>query len=473
MRSVDRLRARLPHLAIAALILALLRPDPTPVAILTNAAAASHALAGGVPAASLGPLQSLDALLPDQPAIRGLLARAALAAGDHDLAATVLRSAPKDAGLIGQACLLAQADLMGGDEARALAELQSVPVPCPEMARPGIEMVQALLLTNQRGQASEWVRTLVAKASLAPGDVLRLGLIQAILDPASAPPLLHTADDRSPGGSPVAQALLDDLARFPVGSDPGATFAQIGQTLLKYSEWTLASEAFQEALRTRPNDAASQAYLGLAQDNAGGDGSSALLQSVQLDPSSALAHALLAQHYRLRGQLDLARDELTQAAPLDLSNPAIAAELGATYAELGMPALAETAYRQATTLAPDQAAFWRLLADFCAEHGVDVEGTGLPAARNALALDPQDPGSNDVLGYTYYLLGDFLLAERFLIRSVQGDPLSASSQYHLGLLRLAQGEVKRAQAAFSLAARLDPAGATGAQAARSLQAIAP
>jgi tetratricopeptide (TPR) repeat protein len=459
---------------VAAVVLTLLRPDPIPAPIHLAAQTATQALQGGSPAAAVEPLETLDALLPAQPGIRRLLIQTALAGGNADLALSTLQSSGSlDLSSADLACLRVQVDLRLGREQDALAALQSTDRICPEASAAGIELARSLLLAGKRDQAASWVGQLTLKGNLDPAGLLRAGVIQVVLDPNGASPALRAADERMPGGSALAQDLLRDLRETPPGADPATSFARIGQTLARHGQWPEASVAFEAADRSRPGDANVLTYLGLSRDNAGGDGLTALQEAVRLEPQSSLAHASLAQHDRLHGQFEAARAELELAATLDPGNPAIAAELGATYAELGQLPSAAAAYRQATGLAPNDPGFWRLLAQFSLDHESDVELTGLPAARNALALSPSDPATCDLLGYAYFLLGDLVMADRFLLRSVQMDPLAATTQFHLGLLRLGQGQPQRARAALGLAAELDPTGPVGVRAARSLQSISP
>ncbi len=459
---------------MAAIALILLRPGPIPAAIHLAAQTATQALQGGSPASAVEPLQTLDTLMPAQPGIRRLLIQTALAGGDADLASITLRSSGSlDLSTADLACLQLQVDLKLGREQDAFRALQSTDRICPEASAVGLEQARSLLLAGNRDQAAAWVEQLTLKGSLDPAALLQAGVIQAVLVPAGAAAALRAADERLPGGSALAQDLLRDLREVPPGADPAMSFARLGQTLARHGEWPEASVAFEASLRIRPGDANVLTYLGLARDNAGGDGLSALQEAVKLVPWSALAHASLAQHDRLHGQFEAARGELELAATLDPGNPAIAAELGATYAELGQLPSAAATYRQATSLAPNDAGFWRLLAQFSLDHEFDVESTGLPAARNALALAPSDPAACDLLGYAYFLLGDLVMADRFLQRSVQMDPLAATTQFHLGLLRLGEGQPQRARAALGLAAELDPTGPIGARAARSLQSISP
>jgi len=88
-------------------------------------------------------------------------------------------------------------------------------------------------------------------------------------------------------------------------------------------------------------------------------------------------------------------------------------------------------------------------------------------------LKPRNAAGLDALGYGYYLLGNFHMSERLLSSSVRLDPSLAITQYHLGLLRLAQGEVSRARAALERAILLDSTGPVATMAQLTLEYITP
>jgi Flp pilus assembly protein TadD len=122
---------------------------------------------------------------------------------------------------------------------------------------------------------------------------------------------------------------------------------------------------------------------------------------------------------------------------------------------------------------PQNANFWLLLAHICLEHELHIADIALPAARNAVALEPNNPNALEALGYSYYLLEDFNYAESFILRSIQLNSELALSQYHLGLLKIVQNEPSIAFAAFKMAYELDPEGSIGIRAQRALETIAP
>ena len=70
------------------------------------------------------------------------------------------------------------------------------------------------------------------------------------------------------------------------------------------------------------------------------------------------------------------------------------------------------AYQTATTLAPEDANYWRLLAIFCAQNNVNVKDVGIPAAQQAVVLAKVDATSLDVLGWLLFLAARYEEAER-------------------------------------------------------------
>jgi tetratricopeptide (TPR) repeat protein len=133
-----------------------------------------------------------------------------------------------------------------------------------------------------------------------------------------------------------------------------------------------------------------------------------------------------------------------------------------------------TYYERATELAPKDPNQWRLLAIFSIKYELQVREIALPAARQAVLLNPKDPASLDVMAQVFTILDDPLSAQRFLVRSLQADPSYAPARLHLGFLHLMKGHNSDAYQQLSLAASLAPAGTpTEEQAKRLLQRFFP
>jgi cytochrome c-type biogenesis protein CcmH/NrfG len=87
-------------------------------------------------------------------------------------------------------------------------------------------------------------------------------------------------------------------------------------------------------------------------------------------------------------------------------------------------------------------------------YNVRILDVGLPAARQAVILDPKNPVGLDILGQ-YFLAGqDLLSAERMFNNAIAQDPQYAQAQFHLGLTYLQEGKRQPAFQTLTLAANL-------------------
>ena len=105
---------------------------------------------------------------------------------------------------------------------------------------------------------------------------------------------------------------------------------------------------------------------------------------------------------------------------------------------------AETYYRSAIRLAPLQADYHRLLAEFCIQYQIKLDQTALPAAREALRLAPQDPANQDVLGQVLFITGDRAGALQAYQAALALDEQYAPANLHLGVLYSEMGETSLA-----------------------------
>ena len=283
-----------------------------------------------------------------------------------------------------------------------------------------------------------------------------LALYAAANDPESAIDQLRESQAHPSQYMRLALDLLILIQDSQNRDSPAYLYAMIGQAFARADEWYLAHEAFKNATHIDPDYAQAWGYLGVSQDNIGLDGEDALHEALRLSPVDPLLLILEAMHFNRKGEASIALPILERAAALDDENPAIAAELGHTYASLGDLESARLAYTQATLLAPEEPSFWHLLAEFSLRYELDITALGLPAARNALILQPFLGQSWRSLGYAHYLLEDFPLAQRALLRAVDITPTDPTTHYYLGLLFQTQGRSEEAIAAWTMASGLSP-----------------
>jgi cytochrome c-type biogenesis protein CcmH/NrfG len=99
-------------------------------------------------------------------------------------------------------------------------------------------------------------------------------------------------------------------------------------------------------------------------------------------------------------------------------------------------------------LEPRNPQVWRTIAVFTLAHAVEISETGLPAARQAAALAPEDPLSLDMMGQILFALGDAPTARRYFSQAVEIAPTNAALWYHLGQAAAATNDNTTAYNAF-------------------------
>jgi len=160
---------------------------------------------------------------------------------------------------------------------------------------------------------------------------------------------------------------------------------------------------------------------------------------------------------------------LDKAAALYPALPAVQTERGHILALQGDLEAAQQAYQQAIGLAPQDPAYYRLLAAFSLEHNYQLSQTGLPAARQALLLSPNDPASLDMLGQVLLQLGDAASAKRFFERAALLQPQYAPAHLHLGLIYILEDNRPAAYEKFNQVLSQAPGTTAADQAQRLLE----
>jgi tetratricopeptide (TPR) repeat protein len=474
MAMFENLRAY--FLPIAGLVLIILLAAPTPVnqTILTHIQSAQMAGRSGHAAAVFEHLDMISALLPSVEGLHILKAEAALAMGQPEETILILDTQSGIAqSRIEYHCLYAMAAIQLGRQEEAFRHWELTGRDCPQFEAPLRTQTDKLFHEEQYAEAESALTVLNSINPSDPESNYLLGLITAAHDPQKALAFFRLADDLAPEGHPHAQELILAIEDSRSAENPAYSMAVVGQILAKYEYWGLAAEAFRGALAIQPDYIDAKAYYGLCLDKNGEDGLTVLQEAVNMAPDQPLPHLSLGLHWLEVGNLDSALDEFEVAAQLDPSNPLIAIQIGQTYDLSGETATAIEAYRIAAELSPQEPSYWILLAQASLAREYQVGSVALPAARNAVALDPANPSALDALGYAYFLVGDLDYAERFLFKSIRIDPSKALTQYHFGLLRLIQNNASQAYAALRLAQQLDPDGPVGDLAQRALQTVSP
>lgn len=466
-----RFQARGLLVALAAVVLLLLSPTPIPRAAVEAWRAASLAAASGDAESLAGSLRALEQIFPQLSELRQAEIPLALASGDGARALNLLEAgAASRADPSLSACWRSEALMLVGNWDDALQSLPpTASMTCPQsLERLASRADEALARLDLAGAVGV-LRALSAVQPADPDAEALLGASLLLTDPDSAALFLGAA---AASGNQLAADLRNAYELAPPG-DEMAVLALAGQVFLQHQQWPLAALTFERLTSLDPTNPDAQAYLGVALQRAGHDGRAPLEQAVDLAPESALTQSALGLYWQEAGEPARALTYLQRAAELEPDNAAFTASLAAAQAAAGDVQAALTSFRQAAQIEATSAVFWRLLADFSLSRQLEVAETGLPAARNAVALQPGSAPALDVLGYGHLLQGNQVLAERLLTRAVTLDPGSASARLHYGLLL--RQLVREAEAVVHLqaASRLAGDTPTGELARRALSPIGP
>jgi tetratricopeptide (TPR) repeat protein len=464
-----------PAWALVPLLLALLLGiTHRPAGLDAHFSGARQALGSGDPAGAGSHLAGIAAQLPWRDTLWEMAGRAALAGGDIETAVFHLENAAQG-GHITPAGWLAL-----GDAYRAQTDWDAALQNWRRALDAGADPIEvhARFLQAHRtlGDYPAAIGDLQTLAALDPSNAAvryQLGLFLATREPHAALDHLLQAAALDAALRAAVEALTASLQPAAETDDPAFTLLSAGRTLASLGEWELAAEAFRQAALANPGYAEAWAFLGEAQQQLGRDGGSALETALSLDPESLTANLLTGLYFMRQGQPGSALVYFTAAARRDPENPAIQTEIAGAHAALGDINAALEHFQHAIALAPGDPAYLHLLAAYSIYNDIQVEEAGLPAARAAVILNPEDPVALDLIGYSLHLRGDALSALRFLSRALNADPNYAPARLHLGLVYLAQDKVEQAAAQFHLVIRLAPETPWAADAARLLQQYTP
>jgi tetratricopeptide (TPR) repeat protein len=302
-------------------------------------------------------------------------------------------------------------------------------------------------LQRSRGEFSAAVETLRAWHAADPKNpraTFLLGLQLSVVQPADALSLLVEAAGQDLSFSAIVQKIRTGINIAGESDDPGYSWLVIGRGLANAGQWDLAAEAFRQAVLAAPGYAEAWAFQGEAKFHLGKDGQVDLDRALALNAKSVVVRALLALNFRRQGKYDLALKNLEIVIALEPDEPMWEVELGNTWAEQGDLLAALEHFQKATTLAPQNSLYWQYLAKFALDYSVNVSTIGLPAARQAVVLAPDDPAALDIMGWTMVSLSDYATAERFLQQAVDRDATYTLALLHLGQLYLQEQNLDRA-----------------------------
>jgi tetratricopeptide (TPR) repeat protein len=292
----------------------------------------------------------------------------------------------------------------------------------------------------------------------------RLGLIRAALDPGSALDLLeelHTAP--APLGQ-NADSLLAVIRAADPFQDAAYLFARTGEELIRLGEPELALEALSRAIAQNPRYGDAYSLRGLAQESTGADPGESYRLGAQYAPDSAVACWLYGSWLAKQGDPALARWWLARAWEKKPGDWRVASALADAEFAAGNLGAAEEWLRQAVESDPQDPDAWIALGSFYIGNDLRVAESGIPAARQAVLLAPENGRALDLLGLGWFTAGDLSEADRFFRKALEINPDSSAAHLHLARLLLEEGKVEEAVRELDTVRNLDPNGENGAQA---------
>ena len=388
---MDLLRRRGLHIAAALILLVVLGTTAYPKGFVDNLEAAATAIRAGRVDLALPALTNAIALEPDVPDLHLRAAQGALSADDIDQASVFLSQLPNSEPLI--ECMQLNAALQAGMIEAALALLPGRR--CPEQSAMFYQEADQLVAGGDYEGTTQLLESLLSALPPTQEASETLGTLIALQDPEAALSHLRLAVDLDSRAASLASDLIGVIESARIEENPAYTLAQVGQALARAGQWPMAATAFENALVQDPEYTEARAYFGLALDRSGQNGLPQLELAVDQAPQAALPQMLLGKHWLIMGEPERAIDAYEQAAALAPEDPMLAIDLGAAYAAAGDLPSAKSAFLYATNLDPDDPALWSLFAQFSLDYEIELNKIGLPAARQAVVLQPRSAAPLD------------------------------------------------------------------------------
>ena len=192
------------------------------------------------------------------------------------------------------------------------------------------------------------------------------------------------------------------------------------------------------------------------------------MQALQVDGKSILANTFMGLFWERQQDYSVAASYLEQAIAISPDDPYLYTELGNILSKAGDLPNAQAAYEAAIKIAPQEPLFHRLLAEYALENQIQTHELALPAARQAVMLNPHDPASLDLMAKVMLELKDYHSAENYAQEALSSDPGYAPAYLHLGTAYLYLNEPKLALQWLDKARKLEPDSWVGIQAARMI-----
>jgi len=155
------------------------------------------------------------------------------------------------------------------------------------------------------------------------------------------------------------------------------------------------------------------------------------------------------------GKLEEAADYYNRALKIAPEDISLLSTLGLLYNTMKKYDKSDEAYERALKIDPENALVLNNYA-----YNLSVRNTNLVKAldmiRKAVQKDSKNANFLDTMGWVYYMLGEYDLAEKYILESIALNASSAVVQEHLGDIYKAMKETEKARTQYKKALELNP-----------------
>jgi tetratricopeptide (TPR) repeat protein len=267
------------------------------------------------------------------------------------------------------------------------------------------------------------------------------------------------------------QQAIDTFRRMLTLGDDAAErgYQQVIDTYREAKQWQQATDAAKEATQKLPNNRSlKMVYLSQLADMGQADQALAQVKAMLTGkPDDREVYITLAQMNRRLKRWPDAYAALDQAARLsthDDDKEYVEFLRGSTYEGQKNYDQAEEVFRKILATDPQNAAVLNYLGYMLADHGAKLD-EALVMVKKAVELEPANGAYLDSLGWAYFKLGQYNLAETDLRKAVERNSTDATVHDHLGELYEKTGRLKLAASQWeaslneyshTMAADMDP-----------------
>ncbi|MEH0165779.1 tetratricopeptide repeat protein [Paucibacter sp. JuS9] len=392
--------------------------------------------------------------------------------------------------------LAAQAKLEQGlaalakrDHEKARALFQAATKLAPYWPEPWLQLAESARVANQPELVNKWLTEALRVAPDDPATLSAWGSLhyargeyqkaesfkQAALkaDPRATNVLVDLGDLYfNVHGKPDVAA---DYFRRALVINPklGGAHNALGTMLLLTGKAGQAIDSFTESARLAPTNPLP--VLGLARAQAQTGNTSAALasydQALKLSPGLIDAYLGKGDLLLNQGKPDAALRSFADAVKANPRSSLAYLKLGMAQQMQNRSDEAMAAYKEAVRLSPQMAVGFNNLAWLAAERS-DVADKGLAWAKQAVALNGEEPRFKGTLAWVHFKRGESAEAIKLLEPLVRGNAKALpETHYLLGQVYAGSGDKAKAKAAIQAALELDPRFSQAEQARASLRQL--